>query len=486
MCKYARVAAIHKGGDKDELNNYRPISILPILGKSIEYLVHNQLSRYCEENKILSDHQYGFRKNSSTTFLINDLMDHLYNYKDTNLTPSLLFLDIKKAFDTVDHKLLIKKLKFYGVDGTVILWIESFLTDRYQATRVGRNQSTFMRVLCGVPQGSILGPLLFSIFINDLTSICHLSKPCLFADDGALLFEDTCRKTFLAIKLEMLSITKWLEVNKLSLNTSKTNFMVFDNKAECDSLTLLDGSVIHEVKTVKYLGLMLDNKLKFGEHIDYIKKKVLKRIGAMYRASSLLPIKHRKMFANSLMLPQFDYLDTVYSRANKTKLGELDIIYKKVAKIALGVSRTESSIVVYNDMKWLPLHLRRQLHLSSYMYKIINGSCPNNFKDKITYISGGTRDGTNCNLCTPRSKSHKQFSYMGAKCWNAVPIQLRGLEDSGSFNKTFKNRLIGSLQIDPNYSVNNAFDNYYETLEVPESHNVPEQIRVVLNSVVVL
>ena len=483
MCKYARVAAIHKGGEKDDPNNYRPISILPILGKSIEYLVHNQLSRYCEDNNILSDHQYGFRKNSSTTYLINDLMDSLYDYKDTNLTPSLLFLDIKKAFDTVDHGLLIEKLKFYGVNGTVILWIESFLSDRYQATRVGQNQSAFMRILCGVPQGSILGPLLFSIFINDITSICHLSKPCLFADDGALLFEDTCRETYLAIKLEMLTITKWLEVNKLSLNTSKTKFMVFDNKSECDSITLLDGSIIHEVKTVKYLGLMLDNKLRFGEHIDYIKKKVLKRIGAMYRASSLLPIKHRKMFANSLMLPQFDYLDTVYSRANKTKLGELDIIYKKVAKIALGVSRTESSIVVYNDMKWLPLHLRRQLHLSSYMYKIVNGNCPNEFKDKINYISGGTREGTNCNLTTPRSKSHKQFCFLGAKCWNAVPTDLRGLEDSGSFNRIFKIRLLESIKTDTNYTINNAFDLFYKAIEIPESGNVPEQIRAVLDSV---
>ena len=120
-----------------------------------------------------------------------------------------------------------------------------------------------------------------------------------------------------------------------------------------------------------------------------------------------------------------------------------------MAKIALGVSRTESSIVVYNDMKWLPLHLRRQLHLSSYMYKIINGSCPNNFKDKITYISGGTRDGTNCNLCTPRSKSHKQFSYMGAKCWNAVPIQLRGWKTQVPLIKRLKIGLSGVYKLIP-------------------------------------
>ena len=121
---------------------------------------------------------------------------------------------------------------------------------------------------------------------------------------------------------------------------------------------------------------MVDNNLKFDIHVDYIKKKIQKRIGAMYRGSSLLPVKYRKMFANSLILPHFDYLDTIYGRASKSKLHELDVLYKKVAKIALGVEKTESSINVYKDMKWLPLHFRRQVHLSSYMLKILNGQSP--------------------------------------------------------------------------------------------------------------
>ena len=131
----------------------------------------------------------------------------------------------------------------------------------------------------------------------------------------------------------------------------------------------------------------------FTEHIDYIIKKVGKRIGAMYRSKNLLPIKYRKMFANALMLPQFDYLDIIYNRAGKSKLKELDILYKKVAKIALGVSTRESSITVYKDMEWLPLHLRRQLHLSAYMFRIINNISPSNFMNKFKFISGGTRDG---------------------------------------------------------------------------------------------
>ena len=147
---------------------------------------------------------------------------------------------------------------------------------------------------------------------------------------------------------------------------------------------------------------MVDNLFKFNIHVDYIKKKIQKRIGAMYRGSTLLPVKYRKMFANSLVLPHFDYLDTMYGRVSKSKLHELDILYKKVAKIALGVEKTESSINVYRDMKWLPLHLRRQVNLFSYMFKIFKGQWPSNFINKFSYISWGSRNGNyNCNLYTP-------------------------------------------------------------------------------------
>ena len=164
-----------------------------------------------------------------------------------------------------------------------------------------------------------------------------------------------------------------------------------------------------ECRAQKYLGLIVDSKLTFYDHIEYIKRKVAKRIGAMYRSKSLLPLKFRKMFANALMLPQFDYLDIIWSKTFKYRLNELDILYKKVAKIALNVDIRESSSEVYKKMAWLPLHLRRQLHLSSYMYRIINETCPQHFTDKFTYISGGSRDGDNCNLYT-KNPSHTRNS----------------------------------------------------------------------------
>ena len=207
-----------------------------------------------------------------------------------------------------------------------------------------------------------------------------------------------------------------------------------------------------------------DNKLNFKSHVDHVIKKVTKRIGAMYRSKSLLPTKYRKMFANALMLPQFDYLDTIYCRANKTKLAELDIIYKKVAKIALDVPQTESSLNVYKEMKWLPLHLRRQLHLSNYMFRIIHDDCPTNFMNKFSYISGGSRNSESCNLYINRSYSHKNFQYLGAKCWNNLSADMRSITDVDSFNKSYKKLLLDSILTDDNYTIDNSFDKFYTAI----------------------
>lgn len=464
FCKYAQVSPIHKGGDKNDANNYRPISILPIIGKCIEYFVNIQLTTYMEDNKLLTSQQYGFRKNHSTTYLMLDLFDEIFDSKTKNCKPGIIFLDIKKAFDTVNHSILIKKLEYYGIQGIVIKWFKSYLSGRYQCTKVNGRSSTFLELCCGVPQGSVLGPILFSIFINDMVNACNLSKPYLFADDGALLFNDVDRKHYINVKIELLTIMKWLDVNKLSLHTDKTKFMVFDSNEQSDQISItMDGKSVSigECKTMKYLGLIVDHKLKFSEHIIHITKKVTKRIGAMYRSKNLLPLKYRKMFANALMLPQFDYLDIIYSKAGKSKLRELDILYKKVAKIALNVPTSESSISVYKDMKWLPLHLRRQLHLSAYMFRIINNQSPSNFMNKFKFISGGTREGDNCNLYTQKTRTHKEFYYLGAKCWNILPRDLRDLNDVKLFTRAFKAQLLNSITTDPQYVVNNCFDFFY-------------------------
>ena len=274
------------------------------------------------------------------------------------------------------------------------------------------------------------------------------------------------------MKIELLTIIKWLSANRLSFNADKTEFMIFDTLDQEDQVVIELNDIrisIKECKVTKYLGLMLDSKLNFKSHIDYIKKKVMKRIGAMYRSKGLLPVKYRKMFANALMLPQFDYLDTIYCKAGVTKLAELDLLYKKVAKIALGVPQTESSLNVYKDMKWLPLHLRRQLHLSNYMYRIINGNCPTNFINKFCYMSGGSRNSENCDLSISNSTSHKSLNYLGAKCWNNLPCSLRNISDISCFSKAYKIQLLSSITTDPNYITNNSFEHLYRPIIVQDT-----------------
>ena len=181
----------------------------------------------------------------------------------------------------------------------------------------------------------------------------------------------------------------------------------------------------------------------------------------MYRSKNLLPLKFRKMFANALMLPHFDYLDIIWCKTYKSKLKDLDVSYKKIAKIALDVDSKESSISVYKQMGWLPLHLRRQLHLSSYMYRIVNAICPRHFIGKFSYISGGSRGGENCNLYTKKSKSHKEFFYLGAKAWNAVPQTLRSSESVKHFSNTFKTLLLSKMLSDSSYLTDNSFNKFY-------------------------
>ena len=362
--------------------------------------------------------------------------------------------------------MLLKKLKHYGVDGFVIKWFESYLTGRRQVTKLGSKISTLLPINTGVPQGSILGPILLSLFINDLSYNCKNSTAFLFADDSALYFNYVTRGIYFNVIEDMKIIHEWFRVNKLSFNATKTSFLVFDRNIDTDIISIQLTSQgqtlnINEVKSQKYLGLVIDNLLNFQDHIDCVKSKIAKRIGALYRSRSLLPLKYRKMFANALMLPQFDYLDIIWGRATRSKLNSIDTLYKKVAKITLNVDMREPSLDVYKAMKWLPLHLRRQLHLSTYMYKIVNGFAPAAFISKFAYISGGTRDADRCNLYLPKSKSHKTFSYLGAKCWNSLSTEIRTAETADKFSSSLKLAFMNEISSNETYQTNNSFDYFH-------------------------
>ena len=463
-CKVAKVTPIFKAGDKDEPGNYRPISILPLLSKILEKCSYEQLLEFVNEHNILTHKQYGFRKNFSTIHLMIDLFENMYKNKHKSNTPCIIFLDIKKAFDTVDHNILLEKLHYYGIRGITLEWFKSYLKDRSQVTCIHNELSETCQITCGVPQGSILGPLLFSLYINDMPSACTESEPYLFADDGALFFDHVERENFSNVKKELYNIVQWMDINKLCIHIDKTNFIVFDKNESIDIITLRRGSKISylkETKSTKYLGLIVDCGLTFKGHIEHISKKVMKKIGAMYRSKFFLPLYHRKMFANSLILPHFDYLDIIYNKATQITLRKLDILHRKIAKIALDVKATHNKKDTYVKMNWLPLQLRRQTNLATVMYKVINGIAPPKLCEMVNYCSG-LRSSEQCNLIVDNTASHKEFKYIGAKCWNDVPVKLRVYESFKHFRKGYKNILFETYKNKVDYDHNNLYDSLLE------------------------
>ena len=226
--KIALVIPIFKKGDNQDCNNYRPISLLPNISKLFEKLIHNRLSKFLEENKCLFSKQFGFRNKHSTTHALIDITETVRKALDDNDFACGVFLGFKKAFDTVDHRILLKKLEHYGVIGHAIKWFTSYLTERKQYTTVNNTNSQIKDVSYGVPQGSVLGPLLFLICINDLNSVITFSYIRHFADDTNILYRHkSLRKINQRINFDLKNIAEWLWANRIALNTNKTEIVLF-------------------------------------------------------------------------------------------------------------------------------------------------------------------------------------------------------------------------------------------------------------------
>ena len=290
--KISKVIPIFKKGTKTEMSNYRPISITNPIAKIIERLLHVRMTNYLEKFKILYDFQFGFRKNYSTSIAVIDVVNMIQNELFQGNYVLGVFMDLQKAFDTVNIQILLAKLEHYGFRGPYLDWFNSYLTNRLQFTEVNGASSLSRTVTCGIPQGTVLGPLLFLLYINDIANSVTKSQIKLFADDSNLFVISENPKTlFNLANNELCNLSQWIKANKLHINYEKTNYILFEpSKRAVATLDLnniptllLDGHTIERVNVVKYLGVLINENLSWCEHISHLVNKVSRLSGILYR-----------------------------------------------------------------------------------------------------------------------------------------------------------------------------------------------------------
>ena len=316
--KIAKIIPIFKSGNEQCTNNYRPISVLPFFSKIYEKVMANFLTNFLDANDLLYNSQFGFRHNHSTSHAIITLIEKISRALDTGKTVCGIFIDFRKAFDVIPHKTLLKKLYAYGIRGEIYNWFKSYLSDRSQFVQYQNSKSGTKLITHGVPQGSIIGPLLFILYINDFLNASELLFSILFADDTSVFIEGyEYDKMIEILNKEMKKIDTWLECNGLVINTDKTHYMVF-HRAKLKSTNkdiYIRDIKIKRVTSVKFLGLIIDDQLKWIEHIQYIKNKISKSIGILCKVRNYLDKTTLHNLYFTFVYPYLIYGIEIWARA---------------------------------------------------------------------------------------------------------------------------------------------------------------------------
>ena len=411
--------------------------MLPIFEKILELVVHSRLETYFRENNLLIANQSGFRKSHSCETAIQWLISEWAQKMEKNNSIVAIFLDFKRAFETIDRERLINKLKYmYGVEGKVLSWIKDYLFDRKQRTKFKSNISDSASIDVGVPQGSVLGPFLFLVYINDIQLCVDKCALNLYADD-TVLFYDGKDYTGLygTVNKELEIVVEWLDINRLKLNVMKSKGMLIETKNKVNNGNsgnhiTLNGDQVEFVDKFKYLGIVIDNKLNFKEHVSYTETKIKKKLGYLSRVSKHLSMFTRLLIYNTIIKPHLTFCVTILYHALLKDVNKLQMLQNRGMRIILRCSRYESIKNMLFMLNWLDVKEWIQINGLVYIFKIMNGMMPEYMENKITLNNEihtyGTRKAGEIHLkyCN-KQIMYKSIFYLGIRDYNRLPINIK-------------------------------------------------------------
>lgn len=438
VLKVGAVKPIHKGGSKMDVINYRPITVISNIAKVVEKLLAKRMNGFLEKFNIISPNQYGFRPNRSTQDAIKEITSFIYERLDSK-TPTIgVFVDLSKAFDTVCHRKLLEKLYRCGFRGVCYDLFESYLNDRQQFVEVNGFRSSMKNISYGIPQGTVLGPIMFTIYVNSLLKKKLKGRVISFADDTVLLFDDdTWQSLKIKVEEELTEVCKWFRFHTLTLNAEKTGYMIFNSYSgqspDLGSLMVSPDVKIREQKTVKYLGIILDQHMRWDHHVGYMVNKIRFLLGRFAILRRYLNFSQLRTLYFSLVQSQLTYGILGWGGARGCHLRKVEIVQKWVLKIIMGRKKTYSTSRIYQESGVMTV---TQLYV---MQSIIDAH-KNNSTLQTCQHTYGTRSRQN--VIVPRARKaigQRHYTYLSPRLYNSAPSEFKTIWNL----KRFKTKIVG-------------------------------------------